>query len=71
MACDCKCGQVLQAELAELKQRRQELREAFKANKAHMKAAQKRKAKLVKAARQLSVSDLQNLLGSMTAERTE
>ena len=27
MACDCKCGQVLQAELAELKQRRQELRE--------------------------------------------
>ncbi|CAL1161131.1 unnamed protein product [Cladocopium goreaui] len=64
-------GDVLQAELAELKQRRQELREAFKANKAHMKAAQKRKAKLVKAARQLSVSDLQNLLGSMTAERTE
>ena len=73
--CDCKCGQVLQAELSELKQRRQELREvalclgwvgvwcvqfelqpctllglcqAFKANKAHMKAAQKRKAKLVK-----------------------
>ncbi|CAL1148562.1 unnamed protein product [Cladocopium goreaui] len=43
MACDCKCGQVLQAELTELKQRRQELREAFKANKAHMKAAQKRK----------------------------
>ena len=28
MACDCKCGQVLQAELAELKQRRQELRES-------------------------------------------
>ena len=27
MACNCKCGQVLQAELAELKQRRQELRE--------------------------------------------
>ena len=27
MAGDCKCGQVLQAELAELKQRRQELRE--------------------------------------------
>ena len=25
--CDCKCGQVLQAELSELKQRRQELRE--------------------------------------------
>ena len=144
--CDCKCGQVLQAELSELKQRRQELREvalclgwvgvwcfqfelrpctllglcqAFKANKSHMKAAQKRKAKLVKvqfvvliqkkapcicflsyvkywphiptvfqdvdkiipntlylwsllqAARQLSVSDLQSLLGSMTAERPE
>ena len=30
--CDSKCGQVLQAELSELKQRRQELREVLGAS---------------------------------------
>ena len=140
MACDCKCGQVLQAELAELKQRRQKLREVASClgwmgvwcfqSATFLCLACVRPSKLTKhtwrprrserpswsrrslvlflpvdgtmyvlseiypkvltiywdvdkipqhsipwsllqAARQLSVSDLQNLLGSMTAERTE
>ncbi|CAJ1390006.1 unnamed protein product [Effrenium voratum] len=60
--------QVLKAELEELRQQRAHLRQQIKVNRAQTKDANRRKKKLLKAARQLNVEDLKSLVALKAAD---
>ena len=60
--------QVLKAELEELRQQRAHLRQQIKVNRAQTKDADRRKKKLLKAARQLNVEDLKSLVALKAAD---
>ncbi|CAJ1449601.1 unnamed protein product [Effrenium voratum] len=59
---------VLKAELEELRQQRAHLRQQIKVNRAQTKDANRRKKKLLKAARQLNVEDLKSLVALKAAD---
>lgn len=60
-------GQVLREELDTLKAKRQELRKEISVNRQNLKNALKKQQKLVKTAKQLSLSDLRKLVTAAEA----